>query len=241
MFVTFTPFGELCRTSDIVRHVSSWGEQMERKGEPGILDDSYNVSNCYRMQSEQDAMAWMKYLGEKLPATYQHCIRVAILAEKLAVCLAMNDEEKGKLVTGCFLHDVGKALLPIELWNQMEALSEEQWRLVHLHPTIGAELIKANSALSPDILQTIRHHHERWDGTGYPNSLKGEEIPYFARICSVADAFDSVLAEHTYVKLESIEEAKQELLRESGSKFDNQIVQAFLRLNNDMLDIYMRA
>ncbi len=184
-------------------------------------------------------MTWMKFLAEKHPATYRHSVRVAILAEKLAISLKLNEEEKGKLVIGCFLHDVGKGLLPIELWNQREALSEEQWQTVRLHPTVGADLIQANSALGPEILLMIRHHHERWDGTGYPDGLQGEEIPFFARICAVADAFDSMLTEHPYVKMGSLDEAKRELVRGSGSQFDRRIVQAFLLLSNEMLDIYM--
>jgi len=184
-------------------------------------------------------MAWMKFLADKHPATYRHCVRVAIMAEKLANCLAMNEDDKGKLVIGCFLHDVGKGLLPIELWNQKEALSREQWQTVRLHSTVGSDLMQANSALGPEILDVIRHHHENWDGTGYPDGLAGEEIPYLARVCAVVAAFDSMLTEYPYVKMGSLEEAKQELVRSSGTQFDSRIVQAFLKLPNAMLDIYM--
>ncbi|WP_234340276.1 HD-GYP domain-containing protein [Gorillibacterium timonense] len=203
------------------------------------MDELHHYNDLYRQAPKQNAMEWMEFLSRKYPATYRHCVRVAILAEKLADGMAIGEEEKKKLVIGCFLHDVGKGLLPTELWNQQASLSPEQWDTLKLHPNAGADLIRTSSELNPDILGIIRHHHEHWDGTGYPSGLKGEEIPYLARICAVLDAFDSMVSEHPYAEMKSLDEAKEELVRCSSTQFDETIVQAFLQLPNSMLGIYM--
>lgn len=187
----------------------------------------------------QTAMDWMEFLSRKIPAAYRHCVRIAILAEKVADCLELCEQDKNKLVIGCFLHDVGKGLFPVELWDQSIPLVPEQLETVKLHPAVGADLIRASSELSPDILDIIRCHHESWDGTGYPDGLAGEDIPYLARICAVLDAFDASVAEQPYEKMSSLDRAKEELVRYSYVQLDGKIVQAFLRLPNSLLDIYM--
>lgn len=108
-----------------------------------------------------------------------------------------------------------------------------------LHPVLGAELVEANPAFGPDILDIVRYHHERWDGTGYPDGLKGKEIPFAARVCAVIDAFDSMTSERSYRERKlTINEAKLELVRYRERQFDPEIVDALMDLPEEMLTIY---
>lgn len=192
----------------------------------------------FKLKSKLEIEQWMDFLKRKSPETYRHCFRVAILAEKLAPFLHLNSTDAKRLMSGCFVHDLGKALIPEDILNQKGALTEKQWAIMKLHPEIGAELLNAVSLVDHDILELVRCHHERWDGKGYPDGVKGEEIPYFARICSVIDAFDSMLSYRAYRKPITYSEAIEELCRNSYTQFDGEIVRAFLSASDKMKVLY---
>ncbi|MFD1175631.1 HD-GYP domain-containing protein [Paenibacillus puldeungensis] len=188
---------------------------------------------------DPDAVKWFNMLMNKHPETYHHCVRVAMLAEKIAEPLNISRREKGVLIRGCFLHDIGKSMIPWDIINQPGPLSLKQWKIMKLHPVLGAELVEANPAFGPDILDIVRYHHERWDGTGYPDGLKGKEIPFAARVCAVIDAFDSMTSERSYRERKlTISEAKLELVRYRERQFDPEIVDALMDLPEETLTIY---
>jgi len=112
-------------------------------------------------------------------------------------------------------------------------LTKEEYEIVKKHPTLGEQVINQMSYLK-DLAPIVRHHHEKWDGTGYPDGLKGKEIPLLSRILAVADAFDAMTSDRSYRKALSIEEALNEIKKNSGIQFDPEIVDAFL----DVLSIY---
>ncbi|GGH37624.1 HD-GYP domain-containing protein [Paenibacillus segetis] len=190
------------------------------------------------LDKEPDTVKWVGMLWRKHPETYQHCVRVAILAEKIAVPMKLSSSSKDNLIRGCFLHDIGKAMIPKELILQRTPLTSEQWEIMKLHPVLGAEMVEANTGFSGEIIGLIRYHHERWDGKGYPEGLSGEQIPLSARICAVIDAFDSMLSHRPYVRRKHTSEARLELLRHAGTQFDPDVVHAFMKLREESLNIY---
>jgi putative nucleotidyltransferase with HDIG domain len=198
-----------------------------------------DITQLY-LNKEPDAEHWVNMLRQKHAETYQHCIRVAILAEKIAEPLGLSEEDKRKLIRGCFLHDIGKTMIPRDLIMQTQPLSKEQWNIIKLHPLLGAEIMEEQTGFDEKIINIVHYHHERWDGSGYPAGLQGEGIPWFARICSVIDAFDSMLSDRPYGRKLTPAEAKLELLRHAGKQFDTEVVHAFMTLTDQTLNIYSK-
>lgn len=125
------------------------------------------------------------------------------------------------------LHDIGKIGVAEEILKKVEKLTDEEWRILKGHPEKGVEILKEVEFLAP-ALSAVRSHHERWDGKGYPDGLKGEEITLAARIISLADAFDAMTTKRPYRSGMSSEDAKKEIIRQSGHQFDPQVVESFL-------------
>ena len=125
------------------------------------------------------------------------------------------------------LHDIGKIGVAEEILKKVEKLTDEEWRILKGHPEKGVEILKEVEFLAP-ALSAVRSHHERWDGKGYPDGLKGEEITLAARIISLADAFDAMTTKRPYRSGMSSEEAKKEIIRQSGHQFDPHVVESFL-------------
>jgi HD-GYP domain-containing protein (c-di-GMP phosphodiesterase class II) len=129
---------------------------------------------------------------------------------------------------GAMLHDIGKINIRETTLCKHDSLSTAEWLEIQLHPATGAEMIKDIPYLIPAI-PAVRYHHERWDGNGYPEGLRGEEIPLVARIVSVADAFDAMTTDRPYSTARTLEQAQQEVLDGSGNRYDPFIVEAFMR------------
>lgn len=189
------------------------------------------------LAEEATVSIWMDFLKEKHPETHRHSVRLAILGEEMAVAMRLSAKEKNNLVRGCFLHDIGKSFIPVEILDQKEPLSSEQWELLKLHPVLGADLAGGFPGIDSGVTDVIRYHHERWNGEGYPCGLHGEEIPLLARICAVVDAFDAMLSFRTYRERSTIERAKQELRLGAGTQFDSAVVDHFLSLSDRQLTL----
>ena len=142
--------------------------------------------------------------------------------------LGLSQNEQQIIATACQLHDIGKIGLPENLLNQQGRYSNADMIKVQRHTTIGAEILR--NSPSP-LLQTGENialsHHERWDGSGYPNGLQGEEIPLSARLCAIADVFDALTTPRSYKKEITVEDALRLITGASGLLFDPQIVQVF--------------
>ncbi|AZS18103.1 HD domain-containing protein [Paenibacillus lutimineralis] len=179
----------------------------------------------------------MKLLLYKHPEIYHHSVRVAMLAEKIAKPLELSIEDKGQLIRGCFLHDIGKSMIPREVVLRKESLSKNQLEIIKLYPIIGAEMIESNPGFGSDIIHIVKYHQERWDGGGYPEGLNGEEIPYAARICAVIDTFDLMMSSRKGNRKYKVGDAKRELLKLRGTEFDPEIVDALNKLPDQVLNI----
>jgi len=170
--------------------------------------------------------------------TYGHLERVVIFCQMMAEYLGLSEHERKVLRYAAYLHDLGKVETPKEILNKTMPLSEEEWNILKQHPESGVLILRPVEELS-EVIPVILHHHERYDGTGYPHGLKGDEIPYLARILSIADSFDTMTSNRPYQLRCSYDEAVKELERCSGSQFDPEIVQAFVevvKLNKKNLD-----
>ncbi|MBD7913752.1 HD-GYP domain-containing protein [Clostridium sp. Sa3CUN1] len=170
--------------------------------------------------------------------TYGHSERVALYSKLMADKLELSEKDKKRLVYGAYMHDIGKINVAKDILNKKMPLTNEEWEILKRHPQDGIEMIKHVKALE-DITPIILHHHEKYNGTGYPNNLKGEEIPYLARILSVIDSFDAMTSNRPYNIRKSYDEGIDELRKFSGIQFDKEIVEKFIEViqeNKDHLD-----
>ena len=168
----------------------------------------------------------------KDPYTKGHSERVANLSVKIATALGLSGQEKEHLNFAALLHDVGKIGINRDILWKHCSLDECEEDEMRSHPDKGVQILAPIHFLKP-ALSSIRHHHERFDGTGYPLGLKGGEIPFKARILSVADTWDAMLSDRPYRTALSVVEAKNELARHSGTQFDPDVVEALVRCLGD--------
>jgi diguanylate cyclase (GGDEF)-like protein/putative nucleotidyltransferase with HDIG domain len=159
--------------------------------------------------------------------TYGHSRKVSTYAVALAEAVVLPPEKVAVISTAALLHDIGKIGITDEVLNKVGKLEADEWEFIRGHPKLSATIVGHVFSLV-SCLPAILHHHERWDGTGYPSGLKGEAIPTEARILAVADAFDAMTSLRPYRGALSYKEAVGELKRCSGAQFDPKLVEAFL-------------
>jgi diguanylate cyclase (GGDEF)-like protein len=170
--------------------------------------------------------------------TYGHVERVVAYCKLLADKLNLSEEDKKTLIYGAYMHDIGKMSIAKDILIKKMPLTNEEWELLKQHPANGVEIIKPVKSLN-NLIPLILYHHERYDGKGYPNNLKGEDIPYLVRLLSVVDSFDAMTSNRPYNKRKTYEEAIVELKKCSGSQFDPDIADSFIEVikeNKDRLD-----
>jgi HD-GYP domain-containing protein (c-di-GMP phosphodiesterase class II) len=158
-------------------------------------------------------------LEARNPDTNAHAKRIPDLVLGLASAMHLSPEFRRSLRLGSILHDVGKIGVPDSILLKPASLSDPEWEIMRRHPTIGERMLKPIEFLFP-ALPIIRHHHERWDGRGYPDGLAKENIPLGARMVAVCDTFDAMVSDRPYRSGVSIAEAVEEILRCSGTQFD---------------------
>lgn len=180
----------------------------------------------------QTVMALANAVEAKDPYTRGHSERVADLCMKAADALRLSKQEKEHLRFAAILHDVGKIGISRELLRKKSHLDELEENEIRSHTESGVQILEPVHFLKP-ALPAIRHHHERFDGTGYPLGLKGKEIPFKARIICVADAWDAMLSTRPYRDALSIEVAIKELKKNTGTQFDPEIADFFVRLSQE--------
>lgn len=155
-----------------------------------------------------------------------HCRRVAKLAVQLATRLGFKGNDLVILEHGALLHDIGKMGIPDMILLKPGPLTDEEWETMRTHPNIGCEIV-GHIGFLQDALPIIRHHHEHFDGSGYPDGLRGEEIPMLARIFAVADSFDAQTSERPYKEVHPPELALENIRADSGTLYDPRIVDEF--------------
>lgn len=172
---------------------------------------------------------WVLALDLRDKETEGHTKRVTDLVVRLARELNRTEEEIVHIRRGALLHDMGKMGIPDEILQKPGSLSDEEWKVMRKHPQYAQQMLSRIGYLS-DALIIPYYHHERWDGSGYPQGLKGEEIPLFARLFSVVDVWDALSSDRPYRKGLPPKDVVQYLRAEAGRLFDPQVVEAFLKL-----------
>jgi HD-GYP domain-containing protein (c-di-GMP phosphodiesterase class II) len=168
-------------------------------------------------------------LDAKNSYTRGHSDRVADLASAIALEYGLSEREAEAIHIGGHLHDIGKIGVPDTIITKEGPLFHEEFEAMKLHPAIGDELLSKVPALA-QFRGAVRHHHERWDGQGYPDGLAGEAIPLEARIICVADAFDAITSTRSYRKSQTADRAIDLILEALGSQFDPRVAQALMSL-----------
>ena len=159
--------------------------------------------------------------------TQGHSQKVSAYAVMIAQALNLNQKEVEEIRLAGLLHDIGKVGIPEIILNKSGPLDSEEWETMKTHTLLGAKILEPLEAMNL-IRLMVRHHHEFYDGTGYPDRLRGEKIPYGARIIAIADAYDTITSERTYKKPRRPDEAFSELQRCAASQFDPEIIRVFI-------------
>ena len=157
-----------------------------------------------------------------------HVRRTQIYAVGLGRLLGLSESDINALRTGALLHDIGKLAIPDHILNKPDRLTAAELEKTKIHPQVGASILETVGFKDP-VVPTVKYHHERWDGTGYPAGLSGEEIPLTARILCVADAFDTIRGARPYRAAVPREKARQIVQAEAGSRFDPAVVRALIK------------
>jgi diguanylate cyclase (GGDEF)-like protein/PAS domain S-box-containing protein/putative nucleotidyltransferase with HDIG domain len=169
--------------------------------------------------------------------TGAHSRRVAQISRLLAQEMGLGEGEIDRVVEGALLHDIGKVAIPDAVLLKQGPLSEDEWRLVRSHPRLGRDILRACPILA-QVAEAVYAHQERYDGSGYPCGLRGEQIRLEARIFAVADAYDAIRSRRSYSAGQDAAAAAAEIVRQGGSQFDPQVVAAFRRCQARIEDCF---
>jgi HD-GYP domain-containing protein (c-di-GMP phosphodiesterase class II) len=166
-------------------------------------------------------------LRQTRPSTYAHCVRTARFARRVGVAFGFDNRQLRQLSLTAMMHDIGKLLVPERILSRPRRPTRFERYVLNLHPNFGA-LLASYYGLTAELRIRTQHHHERWDGRGYPHRLGGEDIPLMARVVQVADTFDAMVDQRAYNTPRTLDDAIAELRRESYTQFDPRVVEAFL-------------
>jgi putative nucleotidyltransferase with HDIG domain len=199
--------------------VESRRQAVEIKAAYDTLENTY----------DQTLASLISALDARDRETEGHSLRVSRLAIQLGKTLGFTQEQLKVLERGSILHDIGKIGVSDNILHKPGPLNEEEWKIMKKHPDIGAKIVEGIPFLE-ETIPLIRHHQERWDGTGYPDRLKGDRIPLLARLFAVVDAYDALTSNRPYRQSISAEEAVQYIVDNAGILFDPAIVNAFEKM-----------
>ena len=177
-------------------------------------------------------LAIAKTVDAKDERTSKHSQRVSEYSKMIALEYGFTEEEAENLRQAALLHDIGKIAIPDSVLNKPARLTDEEYAVMKSHVTRGSEILK-DFTLIDHVVEGARYHHERYDGRGYPDGLKGEEIPLYGRIISIADAFDAMTANRVYRKKQDFDYVMGELHKGRGTQFDPELLDIFLKLIDD--------
>jgi putative nucleotidyltransferase with HDIG domain len=198
-----------------------------------ILVDELSQSNRELTEAYETTLeGWALALELRDRETEGHTRRVAALAVRLAERMGVDGPAIEHLRRGAILHDVGKMAVPDSILHKPGPLDEYEWTIMRRHPVHAVQMLNAIEYLRP-ALEIPHHHHERWDGSGYPQGLSGELIPLSARIFAVVDVWDALNSDRPYRPAWSRAEARNHLCQEAGVLFDPEVVAAFIELLDD--------
>lgn len=225
----FAEAGE--RDPDMILEAALRALETAKGRSDGIVGTQAGAESMEGIEGEARITGVVRGLVEALeakdPYIGGHLKAVSRLALRIGLELSLPQEQQEALVTGALLHDVGKIGVPDHILHKPARLTEEEYALIKRHPVLGAEIVAQIEELAPTV-PVIRHHHERFDGRGYPDGLRAEDIPLLARIVSAADALDSMVRDRPYGYGIAWDAALKEVEENSGAQFDPKVVEALL-------------
>ena len=210
--------------------------QEENKGVTDYKWDEINLSDTQSCLEFAKVLAYT--LEEKDPYTSGHSERVCYYSDFISKRLSLSPKERSELQIASYLHDIGKIGISNRFINKKGTLTPTDWAVIKQHTRKSIELLVPLN-LSSNIIFYIQHHHERYDGTGYPDGLAGEKIPLGARIIAISDSYDSMTSDRPYRKPLTNGDAKSELLKNAGKQFDPKLVALFLDVLKEMEDVFL--
>jgi HD-GYP domain-containing protein (c-di-GMP phosphodiesterase class II) len=189
------------------------------------------------VEGQMDIKSWeihhyKRMIWTKDPLTCDHCNKAAEYAVGLGEQLCLPEQELEALSWAAILHDLGKVKVPNEILMKPTSLTEEEYAVIKCHPSWGAEMIEHDGPPDPRrkmVAQIVHYHHERYDGWGYPEGLRGERIPYLAQIIAIVDAFDAMTSDRPYRKGMTRGQALEILYEERGKQFNPELVDQFVQ------------
>jgi two-component system, cell cycle response regulator len=194
----------------------------------------YMHKNRHRPSASRQSMdVLLRVLHERDSALGKHLAGVADLAEAVGRRLRIPTEQLETVRHAAELHDIGKVAIPEEILTKPGPLTDDEWEFVRGHTLIGERILAAAPALG-QAAKLVRSTHERFDGTGYPDRLAGDQIPLGARIIAVCDAFDAMTSERAYAPALTVEDGLKELFRCAGTQFDPEVVEAFYAVQSEL-------
>ncbi len=191
--------------------------------------------DCSNDETEGLLLALAQAVEQRDRQTAGHCERLAFISVAIGMALRLGSDSLQALYRGGFLHDVGKVGIPDSILFKPGGLSADEWIIMRSHCTRGEEICRHLKSLAP-VLPIIRHHHERWDGSGYPNGLRDEQIPLLARVLQVADIYDALTSPRPYKPAYSAEKALLIIEDETSRGWrDPEVVRMFLRVHKSVI------
>jgi putative nucleotidyltransferase with HDIG domain len=208
------------------------------------LRDTFKEERARSQELHRSYMATVRALSNAVEArdayTGKHAERVTAYGMAIWRSIGLEPADDGPaLEFGFLLHDIGKVAIPDAILYKPGKLTEKERALMAQHPVIGAEIVRDIGFLR-DATKVVRSHHERWDGSGYPDGLAQEEIPIAARVFSVADVLDALTSDRPYRPASTLAVARQMIVQGSGSQFDPQVVEAFIEIPDDAFELIAR-
>lgn len=226
-----------CEKSDkfdqLILLIESGIKSVKQMDEIKQINEKLEDSKEQLEQAYLDMIQTLRYTVEaKDSYTRGHSDRVSEYSVLIGEKLGLSKEQIKTLRIGGLFHDIGKIGIPDSILLKPAKLTDDEYSQIKNHPSIGAHIL-GSAVIFKDIIPIVKHHHERYDGNGYPSRLKGEEIPYIARIAAVADTFDAMTSRRSYRGPIDIEHVKEEIKRCEGTQFDPKIAEAFLDILNN--------
>lgn len=229
-----------CEKSDkfdqLLLLVESGIKSVKQMDEIKRINEELSESNEKLEKAYLDMVQTLRYTVEaKDTYTRGHSDRVSEYSVLIGEKLGLSEDELKTLRIGGLFHDIGKIGIPDSILQKEAKLTDDEYSQIKNHPSIGAHILQ-DATIFKDIIPIVKYHHEKYDGTGYPCRLKGEDIPYIARIAAVADTFDAMTSKRSYRDALSLDYVKSEFERFSGTQFDPKIAKVFLDILNTEYD-----
>jgi ribonuclease P protein subunit RPR2 len=222
-----------------VRDAETAAKESQLERYAADLRETFKEERQRSQQLRASYMATVRALASAVEArdayTSKHAERVAAYGLELARALGLALGDHPEIEFGFLLHDVGKVAIPDAILFKPRPLDREERLVMERHPEIGEQILREIEFLGP-AKEVVRHHHERWDGHGYPDGLAGESIPIAARVFAVADALDALTTTRPYRPAVAIPRARQIIVAESGRQFDPSVIAAFESLRDERID-----